>query len=92
MGLCGFSAKGSGKAGGAEGLVKELLQGGEEPQEERMWGWGLAAGKLCCSGLWGGSCAVTSKAVRCRVEEAGSYYGGCKGGMSREHSLEQCLA
>lgn len=68
--------------------MKELLQGGEEPQEERMWGWGLAAGKLCCSGLWGGSCAVTNKAARCRLEEAG----GCKGGMSREHSLEQCLA
>lgn len=39
-----------------------------------------------------GSCAVTNEAVRCRVEEMGSYCGGCKGEMSREHSLGQCLA
>lgn len=42
------------------GLKKELLQGSEEPQEVRMWGWGLAAGRLCLSelclmGVWGGS-------------------------------------
>lgn len=71
--------------------MKEQLQGSGEP-EERMWGWGLAAGKLCCSGQWGCSCGVTNKAVGCRVEEMGSCCGGCKGGMSKEHSLEQCLA
>lgn len=37
--------------------------GSEEPREERMWGWGLAAGTLCCSGQWGGSCGVTNEAV-----------------------------
>lgn len=52
--------RGTGKPGGVEGLEKELLQGSEEPQEERMWGWGLAAGRLCFSelsvmGVWGGS-------------------------------------
>lgn len=69
--------------------MEELLQGSEEPEEERMWGWGLAAGKLCCSGWWGGSCGVTNKAVRGRAEEMGSC---CKGGLSKERTLEQCLA
>ena len=62
-----------------------------------MWGWGLAAGRLCFSelsvmGVWGGSWWSHQQGFEVKSGGWGKLPQGLEGAMSWEHSRERCFA